>query len=243
MFFMGNAKRRRETVASDVAREVALIELIYRSALEREGAAEVVVLTDETTDLGALTSSLQIVRYDLRDIPLMLARLTAESRYVSEHPLDRPIVLADTDILINRSIASLFADDFDVAVTVRRKRTMPINSGVRLIHNRRPEVSRRFMRELAELVGGRFLHEANWWADQMALNAMVSIDARLRLPASVTHNGFIVRALPVGEYNYSPPAHRWAMMLPYRRKAILHFKSARRKALMPDFFRRHFAAD
>jgi hypothetical protein len=241
VFFTGDAKRRRETVESDVAREVGLIELIHRSALAREGAAEVVVLTDEVTDLGVLTSPLKVVRYDLAGMPLMVARLTAESRYVNEHPLDRPLVLMDTDILVNRSIAPVFDCDFDIGVTVRRKRTMPINSGIRFIHNRRPDTSRRFMRELAGLVAGRFLDEANWWADQLALNAMVPVEARLKLPATIEHDGYVVRVLPVAEFNYSPPPYRWGMRLPYRSKAILHFKSARRKALMPEFFRRHFS--
>jgi hypothetical protein len=242
VFFIGDARRRGASAAGDVAAELRLVDLLHRSALAREGAAGLTLLTDRTTDTAALGAHIRVVRRDLADMPIMLGRLTAESEYVGASDLARPILLLDTDILINRPLAPVFADDFDVGVTLRRGKGMPINSGVRFINNRRPDVSRRFMQDLAALVAGRFIDDANWWADQLALNAMVPVDPSIAMPARIEHGGYRIQVLPVSEYNYSPPAYRWAMLPSYRSKYVLHFKSARRKRLMPVFFRRHFAS-
>jgi hypothetical protein len=240
VFFVADAMRRGASGASALAQELELIALLERSAALREGATRLTLLTNQDTDTSGLGVPANVVRFDLGGMPLMVARLEAESRYVSGHALDRPLVLTDTDILINRSIAHIFVEDFDVAVTLRHGKAMPVNSGIRFLHNRRPETTRRFMRELAGLVTGTFRADADWWADQMALNAMVPVDPAMRAPTSIVHGGYRIRVLPVKRYNYSPPAYRWAMLPAYRSRYVLHFKSARRKKLMPEFFRRHF---
>jgi hypothetical protein len=240
VFFI-SSKGRPEAPKSDIAAELRLIDLLYRSAALREGAAALTLLTDMTTDTSLLGDHIRVMRRELSDMPVMLARLTAESEYIAASGLERPILLLDTDILINRPLRAVFDEDFDIGVTLRRGKAMPLNSGVRFINNKRPDVSRRFMAELAQLVATRFLKDANWWADQLALNALVGADAATSVPATIVRGDYRVRVLPVAEYNYSPPPWRLGMLPSYRNKYVLHFKSARRKKLMPELFRRHFS--
>jgi hypothetical protein len=240
VFFVSTARHAAGRPSAEPTAVVRQIDLLRRSAKEREGMADVTVLTDLETDVRGLPASVNIVRKDLDSLPLMLARLTAESSYVEQSELARPILLCDTDILINRPIAGIFDADFDVGVTMRRKTEMPINSGVRIINNRRPEVSRRFMGALADLVAGRFHKQATWWADQLALNAMVPLDPAIEMPATIVKGDYRVRVLPVSRFSYSPAPFHWAMWPAYRDKLILHFKGPKRKNLMDEFFHRHF---
>jgi hypothetical protein len=243
VFFVSTAHHEATRAGVNPATIVRQIDLLRRSAAEREGSADLTVLTDLETDVSGLPASVNVVRRDLDSLPLMLARLTAESAYVEQSELSRPILLCDTDILINGPVGCIFDADFDVGVTMRRKTEMPINSGVRLINNRRPNVSRRFMGALADLVAGRFHNQANWWADQLALNAMVPLNPTIEMPATVIEGDYRVRVLPVSRFSYSPAPFRWATWFPYRSKSILHFKGPKRKPLMDEFFRRHFDRD
>ena len=61
-----------------------------------------------------------------------------------------------------------------------------------------------------DLVAGRFHKQANWWADQLALNAMVPLDPAIEMPATIVEGNYRVRVLPVSQFSYSPAPFRWA---------------------------------
>lgn len=135
------------------------------------------------------------------------------------------LLLLDADTLVRRNLDDAFAEDFDIALTRKMKRTQscPINAGVVFV--RGSEASRAFFRE---------------W---QAVNDRFYVDPAEHSPWEVRFGGINQAALGYLIENERLPATRWldcaewnACYEPLWRAAydvsrIIHYKSHLRKAL------------
>ena len=198
------------------------------------------LLSDPHTDFTGLECGATIVRSDLDAGKLMLARTLAQVRFVDDYDFSLPLAFLDFDILVNRPLAWLFSRPFDVGVTVRNKRTMPVNGGVIFANNRNPTAVRRFFRQFADLYQARYADEGAWWGDQRALDDVVpTAGMNVAGERSFNKDGIDYLVLPGSRFNYSPHWLRGTLGLPRRSKYVLHFKNAARKEFIEPFFAVH----
>ena len=169
----------------------------------------------------------------------MLSRSLAQLDYINENALSRPLLLIDSDILVNRSLESLFCQDFDVALTWRHLKSAPINGGLIILNNRRPDVVRAFFRRFVMIFQQRYRHKGQWFGDQLALRDLIGLSHHALSRAHILSiDGCRVLLLSCEDYNFSPDCRLSAIADPLEDKFILHFKGAR-KTLMERFWVTH----
>jgi hypothetical protein len=223
---------------------IRMASLLYESALRRDPGVTLTILSDLRTDLGHIDTRAEIVRYDLGDVGVMMARTDAQLRYVETCRFDQPLAFLDLDILVNRPIGFLFERPFDIGLTVRRKPKAPINGGVILASRRNPDAVRSFFRSLASLYHSSYADRGAWWGDQEALNDLVGTGLEGSASDSIVRRDSVdYLLLPSKRFNYSPHWLAATLSLPRRSRYLLHFKSAARKRYMEPFFRRHVTRD
>ena len=236
--FHAQLSAERGSVAKPL--DVQMINILWRSARAHNRLCQLTVLTDPGTEFPGLDPAITVHRNARRDVGLLLSRIMSQADYVDQHQFQHPLVVLDNDIIINGTIGSVFDEDFDVAVAFRRQKKSPINSGVVLLHNRRPDAVKAFANQQLAVFVERFGHLAQWWGDQASLNAMIEVPRDIPVPSTVELHGAKVRLLDYMVWNRSP-IRTWAQVLfPKRRTKILHFKSARRKPDMIRFYQRWF---
>ncbi len=215
-----------------------MLDLLYRSARLAHPGAACTLLTDPTTRVAGIRGNVRRFDQPIDHSALMLSRSRAQRAYVETSPLDRPMVLLDSDILLNGSLQGLFDADFDVGVTWRASRTMPINGGLIVLNNRRPEVARAFVRRFVDLYEKVHTADTNasWYGDQLALRDVVGMThEEMNGRDVVERDGCRIKLLPCDVYNFSPDNKLAAIRDGLPTKVVLHFKG-QRKQLMDPFW-------
>jgi hypothetical protein len=214
-----------------------MIEMMFSSARLFHKTITTTLLTDQQTNFGGMFSKNRIVRYDMDTGQLMFERAAAQLRHVESSLNSAPMVLLDSDILLNGSLADLFDLDFDVAVTWRESKVMPINGGLLVLNNRRPEVTKEFFRRFVNIYQEKYLDKAAWFGDQLALRDVIGIPLRdFHKERLITVQGCKVLLLHCDEFNFSPQNHLQEICTDLNDKVVLHFKGER-KRLMPLFWK------
>ncbi len=210
--------------------------MMLQSALIFQKNSRQTILSDLHTDFAHLQSKYRVVRKPISPDALMLERAALQHEYISRHDFSRPIVLIDSDILINGPLAPLFEKDFDVALTWRDNADMPINGGLIILNNRRPEITKRFFSKFTSIYNANHSTRAAWYGDQLALRDYVGLNVEeFKNKDIIEIDGCRILLLPCEIYNFSPDNRYGSITSDLATKTILHFKG-QRKNLMPYFW-------
>jgi hypothetical protein len=225
---------RKETPSFSVSDDAACwIDLLFRSARHFHPGCRCVLLSDEHTVLPVCEGSEIYRRPACVNDPLW-SRLSAERDFLDESDDSSHIVFVDFDILVNGSLAEVFAQPFDVALTYRTHPDMPINGGVILIRCGRREKALSFFGRLLEIYEKNFRADS-WWAEQRALSLLIGEEGRRENPPPyIDTEGIRIWMLPVREFNYTPKRTRNLLRI-QSSAVLLHFKGSR-KPLMRDYW-------
>jgi hypothetical protein len=213
-----------------------MLDLLYRSARLFHPGAACTLLTDASTQVRGIRGKVRRFDQPIDHASLMLSRSKAQLACVDASTFDRPLVLLDSDILLNGSLQPVFEEDFDVGLTWRASRTMPINGGLLVLHNRRPEVARAFFRKFVALYVERYGSDnnASWYGDQLALHDLVGLThQQMQATDLVVKDGCRIRLLPCDRFNFSPDNRLAAIVDGLPEKAVLHFKGQRKRLMEP----------
>lgn len=211
-------------------RYVRNIELLFKSVGVFHPGSTLCLLTSARTDLSALKMDYRRLDSEIDPKALMLSRSLAQQDMVDHDDFSLPIVLIDSDILMNGSLEPVFEQDFDVALTWRASVNMPINGGLLILNNRRPEVARKFFDDFVAIYREKYMDGAGWYGDQLALRDLCGMTYReMREHKLVEVNGCKILFLPCDQYNFSPEDSFAAVTSPIRRAVVLHFKGYRKR--------------
>ena len=163
-------------------------------------------------------------------------RTKLQLNYIQSNDFNRPIVLLDSDILINRPLSPIISEEFDVALTWRKSKEQPINGGFMILNNTRPEISKHFFKRYASTYEVKYQDRASWWGDQLALRDSVGLSpSEYSSKIIVDSEGCRICLLPCMEYNFSPENNFQGVDSPLKSKFVLHFKGER-KRFMKSFW-------
>ena len=213
--------------------------MLFRSARIFHRNVICTLLTDDQTNMDKLATVFQRRNYAIDHQALMLSRSLAQFKYIDEFDFSHPLVLIDSDILVNGSIQSIFDEDFDVALTWRNNKLMPINGGMVILNNRRPDAVRNFFRRFISIYQASYSNSINshWYGDQLALRDLIDqgpedfSDHKI-----IVVNGCRILLLSCDIYNFSPNNKYQEICSDLSGKIILHFKGER-KRLMSHFWK------
>ena len=211
-----------------------MIDLLCRSARIFHPGAECTLLTDKATRVTGLSGPINRVDSTIDHKALMLSRTLAQADYLAKSTFSRPMAFVDSDILVNASLARVFKVDFDVALTWRINKAMPINGGLMLLNNRRPERVRAFFQRFVSIYLEHYANESGWFGDQLALRDVVGLSHRVLSKSKLIDSGGVrVLMLPCDTHNFSPDNLYAEIATPLADKAILHFKGPRKRLMAP----------
>ncbi len=215
----------------------AQFQLLRESVNAIENQPKFTVLTDQDTPFGFSFADTEIERRPVNRQEMMLERTRRQAGFLEKAIHERPVVFADTDMLLISPLGELFRQDFDIALTVRNRADMPINGGLILANSRRPEKTLAFFKEtLAIMEGGALADCREWYGDQYALYQMLEdIDIAGNIGKIVESRGFRILLLDAERYNYSPRRRRPRLDQDLSSIALYHFKGEH-KAYMPFFW-------
>lgn len=220
----------------DTAGYRRMLDLLFRSVRLTHPQAACVLLTDSSTRMQGIRGGVQRIEGPVDHAALMLSRSRAQAEFVARSDFRRPLVLLDSDILLNGSLRPLFDEDFDVGVTWRPIKNMPLNGGLLVLHNRRPEVAKAFFARFLRTYVERFAGDGNgaWYGDQLALQECVGLSRQqLAQQTQVEKDGCRIRLLPCDTYNFSPENRLDAIADGLPDKLVLHFKGQRKRLMQP----------
>jgi len=215
---------------------LSMISMMCASARLFHPEAEATVLSDRNTRLEKLPATIQPVRFDIDFEKLMLERTRVQCVHVERSPFSMPMVILDSDILINDALHSIFDHDFDVAVTWRKNKSMPINGGFMVLNNVRPEAAKRFFSQFYALYRERYAGQehAAWFGDQLALRDLIGLSMHeMNTVEIVDVAGCRVLLLPCEVYNFSPVNKYRHIAHALSGKTVLHFKGERKRLMRP----------
>jgi hypothetical protein len=217
---------------------LGMVDMMFASARLFHPRARRVVLSDRATSFARirLLSLDRVERSPMDPAKLMLERAQAQLRHVQASKFKRPIVFLDSDILVNGPFGPVFERDFDVALTWRPQHPeQPINGGLLILNNRRPDVGRRFFEQYVRRYKDYFAHEqGGWFGDQLALRDCVGLTVEAMAERDLVEvDGCRVLLLPCDTYNYSPPNRFHAIEGELTEKLVLHFKGERKRLMQP----------
>ncbi|MDF0643251.1 MAG: hypothetical protein P0111_04425 [Nitrospira sp.] len=217
--------------------QVHLIRMMFNSVrYSCPGAIRTLLTNIQTSDVR-LPLNCRRVTGPVNAKDLMLERAIAQERYLLASDMSTPMVLLDSDILLNGSLAAVFRRPFDVALTWRPNQEMPINGGLILLNNVRPDVTRTFFTRYVAIYKSKYAQQATWFGDQLALRDCVGLSIEnMGEQIIIDHDGCRVLLLPCDTYNFSPRNHYRAICTSLPDKVVLHFKG-QRKRLMAPFWR------
>lgn len=213
---------------------MSMIDMMFASAGFFHPEAIFTVLTDQTTRFKRSGELGQLIRNSMDASKLMLERTQSQLKYILSNDFKKPIVVLDSDILINRCLLPVITDDYDVALTWRASKRMPINGGFLILNNARPAVTKNFFERYASTYQSKYLDKADWFGDQLALSDCVG----LRYPdyaskVIVDSDGCRILLLPCETYNFSPENQFSEIVSPLLDKFVLHFKGERKRLMNP----------
>lgn len=220
-----------------------ILDMMFGSAALFHSTMRAVVIASPTTNLRGLTNRVRKYEVPVDPTKLMLSRTKAQLEYLNTSSFEAPIVFLDSDILINGSFAPIMEKDFDVALTCRTKSSVPINGGLMIINNRRPEKARHFFKMFTEHFENAFSDKANWYGDQLAMVSLLNLEPLApQYDEIIEIDGCRILLLPCETYNFSPDNTVQAIREPLQEKLVLHFKG-QRKHLMKLYWRTFLVAN
>jgi hypothetical protein len=220
----------------DTAGYRRMLDLLFRSVRLMHEHATCTLITDAATRICGVRGPIRRINGRVDHAALMLSRTEAQAAFVRAFEFDRPLVLLDSDILLNGSLQPLFDEDFDVGLTWRPSTEMPLNGGFMALHNRRPEVSKAFFARFARAYREDFATGGNaaWYGDQLALQHCIGLDSnQLAVQPLIEREGCRIRLLPCETYNFSPDNRFDAIADGLPDKLVLHFKGQRKRLMQP----------
>lgn len=227
---------------SENMQHVRNIGLLFKSAMMFHPRSELHVLTSPQTKLNSLTMNYKRWDYEVDAGALMLSRAFAQQKMLRDNDFDLPIVLADSDILINGNLGPVFEEEFDVALTWRPSINMPINGGFLILNNRNPEAVRSFFDHFIAVYRSKYQDSASWYGDQLALRDICGVTYReMRDRKIMNIGGRKILFLPCETYNHTPADNFSSVLNPISEPLVLHFKG-RRKRLMQAYWMAHLQA-
>lgn len=220
---------------------LSVIDMLFRSAALVHPDMRAVVLTDEATEFSGVSYPHKKIREKIDPEAMILSRTRAQLRYLKTSNFASPIVFLDSDMLVNCPLTPLFSQDFDVAVTWRHIKKMPLNGGVLIVNNVRPNVVRNFFSRFLDLFETKYAHKAGWYGDQLAIAELIGLTSHECAVNQIVQVGDCrVLLLPCAEYNFSPDNTFKAIESALTDKVILHFKGPR-KHLMEHYWRAYLS--
>lgn len=213
-----------------------MIEMLFRSARIFHRNVICTLLTDSQTNMDKLATVFQRRNYEIDRQELMLSRSLAQFKYINEFDFSHPLLMIDTDILVNGSIQSIFDEDFDVALTWRNNKLMPINGGLIILNNRRPDAVRDFFGRFISIYETFYSDYENsrWYGDQLALRDVINLSLVDYSDYKITMvNGCRILLLPCDVYNFFPKNKYKCICSDLSGKIILHFKGERKRLMGP----------
>ena len=193
--------------------------LCQKKTVEKFGHRHVVVSDQPYPDLNVLQADLSF--------PLMVSILKGQIAYLEQWTGDHPVVLADVDCLIGRSLNEAFGD-FDIGLTNRDNPKAPINNGAMYIGPGNKKGVLAFFNKALSLC------KNHWGGDQEAI-------AQAAAPVPIGHNtqmrtidgvNVYIAFMSMARLNVVPrlPGIRH-MSNPF----VIHFKGTDRKAWMLQY--------
>jgi len=206
-----------------------ILDMMFRSAALFHPQMRGVVITSPDTSLRGLKYRSIKHEVDVDATKLMLSRTRAQHHYLNASSFESPIVFLDSDILLNGSLSSILEKDFDVALTYRTKSSVPINGGLMIINNRRPEKARHFFKIFTEHFENAFSDKAHWYGDQLAMVSLLQLAPLApQYKETIECEGCRILLLPCDNYNFSPDNDVESIRAPLDDKLVLHFKGQRK---------------
>lgn len=209
-------------------------------------AAQVILLTDEFLDVKNYIAVFDQIRQRQVDREkLLLDRCQAYQEVLSSHHWQTPIIFLDYDILLLKRLDSIFSAEEDVFLTARDySKSMPINGGVLLFNNKRPDHCAMFYSAVFEIYRRLSADHLKWWGDQLSLSSAVLNNGVLESSNVIrTDSGATVRLIPREVYNFTPydldsgkavPEEIEPVIVDYltQKVTIAHFKGPRKHLML-----------
>ncbi|MCB2108156.1 MAG: hypothetical protein KDE14_10665, partial [Rhodobacteraceae bacterium] len=224
------------------------LELAVQSVRHNVNGSQVVLLTDEATDVSALPAFDRIVRLTVNAETIMYSRMQAYALAAKRGLLHGQTYFLDTDIYTNRAIDRETLDKSDIVLTYRNGpgfRHMPVNEGVIVAADGSSPATAKFFEICLELyerlarsgpVRQRYNFDIRKWrGGQLSLAAFVKWTVPPYIASMTEIEGIHVRFLPCDEYNY--PVQREDNSQTLAGKSILHFKGGPAKTWMDQYAR------
>ncbi len=217
-----------------------MLDMLFASARLFHPGSECIVLTDDRTRLESIPSRFLRINCAIRHDKIMLDRMGAQRVFLQEYDFSCPVILADSDILLNDSLDAVFQQDFDVGLTWRQNAEMPINGGVLFVNNRRPSASRRFLAVTQEIYEKKYADRSEWYGDQFAIRDFLemTVGEIASQQEIIERQGCRILLLPCEQYNHSPDNVLVSIASRFLDKHVLHFKGER-KRLMKLYWQAH----
>jgi hypothetical protein len=217
---------------------ISVLALSFESAYLRAPKAKRILLTDENTPVPPEMKVDQVMRFPIDLTRLMYERMRIQTLYLQERPADRCSVMMDSDVIVNRDVAAIFAEDFDIGLTWRPEfPDAPFNGGVILVS--RGSGGLQYLRSarscydaLADSPSVAPLYPKDlraWWGDQFALAVLVGFRHFAdRSVAGSEIDGVRVRFFPCSDYNFTLEANVNYAPSFLTSKFFVHFKGNRK---------------
>jgi len=234
----------------------AQINWLFRSADRFYPGCRKVIITDQNTRFEAaisqhLQGETEIFRSQFPGSGAMLSRARAQTEWLAAEALrgdvqDHPIVMLDSDILINRELEALGANDYDIGLTHRRHDEMPINGGTFFIAPQARAAALQFSRWVQLTYETGFAQDI-WYGHQHALiktidwqnyrKTLKSEDRILLLPSPFSQEeSDPVRIRLFGRHHWNHTASVKVSHIKQMPEArILHFKGPLKILMRPYF--------
>jgi hypothetical protein len=218
---------------------MAVLALSFESAAIRAPRARRILLTDDATAVPSGVKVDEVVRFPIDRARLMYERMRVQASYLENRPMGRCSLLIDSDVVINRDPAPIFAEAFDVGLTWRTGLpNAPFNGGAIFVSSGRPGAeffikARSCYDAFADdaAIAAAFPRDLrSWWGDQFALALMVGYRpfAERKTHAALV-DGIRVRFFPCDDYNYTIEARDYPTDF-FAPKFLVHFKGNRKVA-------------
>ena len=217
-----------------------------RAALTPNPATAIIIITDETSDLGPLNDIARCIRLPIPAGQMMYSRARANRALVASRIIAGPVLFLDTDIVLNRDFQPLFDGSFDVGLTYRPQPiwgAMPLNEGVILGADGSSEALLRFFDTVRDIydalaaspaVARRYGFDVrNWRGGQLSLAALADWTVPPTRPETWVRDDVRYRFLPCATFNHAVQTTDRPAFL--AKKWAIHFKGASAKERMADY--------
>ena len=231
---------------SGIHQEIDYMEVLalsFESAQLRAPRARRILLTDNATAVPPEMKVDEVMRFPMDLDRLMYERMRVQAWYLENRPAGRHSILMDSDVVVNRDPAPIFAEAFDIGLTWRPGfPDAPFNGGLIVVASGdaglaffskaracydafadSPAVAPAFPRDLRA-----------WWGDQFALALMVGYREFAEQKSNAERvDGICVRFFPCDAYNFTVEPREYAPSF-FASKYFVHFKG-NRKAMQAQY--------